>query len=327
MIGRRDFLTFLGATAAAWPAGVRAQPPMPLVGFLSNISPDVVSKPVAAFRRSLSEAGFTEGQNVTVEYRWAEGNIDRLPKLAAELVERQPAVIVATGGGASALVVKSATSTIPIVFTSASDPVELGLVASLSRPGGNITGVHVMTNLLEAKRLGLLLEMVPTAATVAVLVNPNTPGAETQLMEVRAAAHAIARNVHILKAVNKEEIDSVFAELAQVRADALLVAADPFFNSHREQLVALTANLGVPAIYEFREFTAAGGLMAYGISLAEAYHQVGLYTGRILKGAKPSDLPVVQPTKFELFINLKTARTIGITVPPTLLARADEVIE
>jgi putative tryptophan/tyrosine transport system substrate-binding protein len=237
------------------------------------------------------------------------------------------AVIVATGGGASALTAKAATTTIPTVFSSATDPVELGLVASLNRPGWNATGVHVMTNSLEAKRLGLLHELVPNAATIAVLVNPGTPGADSQLMEAETAARAVARKLQVLRADSEPELDKAFAALAKDRAEALLVAADPFFNAHRQQIVALAARYAIPAIYEFREFAAAGGLMSYGISLADAYWQVGLYTGRILQGAKPADLPVMQPTRFELVINLKVAKVLGITVPPMLLARADEVIE
>jgi putative tryptophan/tyrosine transport system substrate-binding protein len=236
-------------------------------------------------------------------------------------------VIVATGGGASALAAKAATTLIPTVFSSATDPVALGLVASLNRPGGNATGVHVMTNSLEAKRLGLLHELLPNAATIAVLVNPGTPGANSQLSEAETAAHAVAQKIHIIKAHNEQEIDSSFATLANARAEALLVAADPFFNAHREQIIALAARYAIPAIYEFREYPVAGGLMSYGISLADAYRQIGHYTGKILNGAKPADLPVVQPTKFELVINLRAATALGIIVPATLLARADEVIE
>lgn len=328
MIGRRHFVALMGGAIIARPLTARTQQPaMPVVGFLSNVSPDTVTHAVAAFRQGLKETGYIEGQNLAIEYRWAEGHNDRLPELAADLVQHQVAVIVATGGGASALAVKAATTTIPTVFSSATDPVQLGLVASFNRPGGNVTGIYVMTNSLEAKRLGLLHELVQNAATIAVLVNPSTPGAENQLMEAQSAARTVARQIHILNASSERDIETAFATLAQVRAEALLVAADPFFNGQREQLVALAARYAIPAIYEFREFAAAGGLMSYGISLADAYRQIGIYTGRILKGAKPSDLPVMQPTRFELIINLKTAKALGLTVPPTLLTQADEVIE
>jgi putative ABC transport system substrate-binding protein len=328
MIARRRLITLMGAVVLSRPLSTRAQQPAtPVIGFLNNLSPDAIADPMAAFRGGLQEAGYIEGQNLAVEYRWAENHNDRLPELAADLVRRQVAVIVATGGGASALAAKAATTTIPTVFSSATDPVELGLVASLNRPGGNATGVHVMTNYLEGKRLGLLHELVPNATTIAVLVNPGTPGADSQLREAEAAAQAFVGKIHILKAGSDPELDKSFATLAKVRAEALLVAADPLFNAHRQQIVALAARYAIPAIYEFREFAAAGGLMSYGISLADAYRQIGLYTGKILKGAKPADLPVMQPTKFELVINLTAAKALGINVPPTLLARADEVIE
>jgi putative tryptophan/tyrosine transport system substrate-binding protein len=310
------------------PLSARAQQPVTrVIGFLNNLSPGAIARPVAAFREGLKETGYIEGHNIVIEYRWAESHDDRLLEMAADLVRRQVAVIVATGGGASALAAKAATTTIPIVFSSATDPVELGLVVSLNRPGGNATGVHVMTNSLEAKRLGLLHELLPNAATISVLVNPGTPGADSQLTEAETAAQALARKIHVLRAHNEPELDSAFATLAEVHADALLVAADPFFNAHRQQIVTLAARYAIPAIYEFREFAAAGGLMSYGISLADAYRQVGLYTGKILQGAKVADLPIMQPTKFELVINLNTAKALGLQVPPTLLAHADEVIE
>jgi putative tryptophan/tyrosine transport system substrate-binding protein len=326
-VKRRDFITLLGGAATVWPLAARAQQAaMPVVGFLGNISPNPIARAIAAFRAGLKEAGYIEGQNLAIEYRWAEGRNDRLPELARDLVRRQVAVIVATGGGASALAVKAATSSIPIVFSAATDPVQLGLVASLNRPGGNATGVFILTNDLEAKRLGLIHDMVPSG-TIAVLVNPQAPGAEAQLSEVHSAAHALSRRTVVLKASSSQDLDSIFASLGELEAKALLVAADPFFNSRREQLVDLAARYAIPAIYEFRDFPAAGGLMSYGSNLPDAYHQVGLYTGCILKGEKPTDLPVVQPTRFELVINLKTARALGIDVPPTLLATADEVIE
>jgi putative tryptophan/tyrosine transport system substrate-binding protein len=300
---------------------------MPVVGFLSNISPDPITRPLAAFRQGLKDVGYTEARNVAIEYRWAEGRNDRLSELAADLVRRPVAVIVATGGGVSALAAKAATGTIPIVFSTATDPVQLGLVATLNRPGGNATGVFVLANSLEAKRLGLLREMVPQAATIAMLVNPQAPGAESQLMEAQAAALTLARQIVVVKASSEPDLDAAFATLSQVRAEALLVAADPFFNTRREQLIALATRHAIPAIYEFREFPLAGGLMSYGTSLAGAYHQVGVYTGKILKGENPANLPVVQPTMFEMVINLRTAKALGLTVPPALLATADEVIE
>src|SRR4051812_31724607 len=269
------FITLLGgavAPAMLWPLAARAQQPaMPVIGFLNNLSPAAIARPIAAFREGLQETGYIEGQNLAIVYRWAENQNDRLPELAADLVRRRVMVIVATGGGASALAAKAASTTIPTVFSSATDPVELGLVASLNRPGGNATGVHVMTNSLEAKRLGLLHELVPNAATIAVLVNPGTPGADSQLVEVETAGRAIARKVHIVKASKEPELAEAFARLTEARAGALLVAADPFFNAHRQQIVALAEHYAIPATYEFREFVAAGGLMSYGISLADAY--------------------------------------------------------
>jgi putative tryptophan/tyrosine transport system substrate-binding protein len=326
-LNRRKLITLFGGAAAAWPLAAGAQQPaMPVVGFLSNISPGPIARPMTAFKEGLRQAGYVEGQNVAIEYRWAEGHNDRLPKLAADLVQHPVAVIVATGGGASAIAAKAATTNIPIVFSAATDPVRLGLVASFNRPGANATGVFVLTNALEAKRLGLLHEMVPSAA-IALLVNPETPGAEMQLLEAEAAARSLSRETIVLKASNEQELDSAFARLTELPSKALLVAADPFFNARREKLIELAARGAVPAIYEFRDFPVAGGLMSYGISLADAYHQVGLYTGRVLRGENAADLPVVQPTKFELVINLKTANLLGLKVPPNLLALADEVIE
>jgi putative ABC transport system substrate-binding protein len=324
---RREIITLIGG-AAAWPLATRAQQPaMPVVGFLSNISHDPIARPLAAFRKGLKEAGYVEGRNVEIEYRWAEGQLERLPALAVDLVQRRVAVIVATGGGASAVAAKAATTTIPIVFSVAADPVQLGLVTRVNRPGGNLTGIFILANSLEGKRLGLLHEMVPKATRIAVLVNPQTPGAERQLVDAQTAAATFARQIVVLKASVEHDLDAAFMTLVQSRAEALLVAADPFFNSRRERVITLAIRNAVPAIYEFREFALAGGLMSYGTNLASAYHQVGLYAGKILKGAKPADLPVIQPTTFELVINLKTAKALALTVPDTLLARADEVIE
>jgi putative ABC transport system substrate-binding protein len=325
---RRDFITFLSGTAAAWPLTARAQQrAIPVIGFLNSASAVEWSPFVAAFRRGLSESGYVEGQNVAIEFRWAEGRYDRLPMLAADLVRAGVAVIVATGGTTSALAAKQTTTTIPIVFSTGGDPVKQGLVASINRPGGNITGVNVLTTGLEAKRLEILHAVVPNASIIGVLINPNNVSAEAQSIIVQDAGRTMGQKVLILHASSERDFEAVFATTMQSRIDAFIVGADPFFSSQRDKLIALTARYRIPAIYEWHEFVQAGGLMSYGSDLAEGYHQIGIYAGRVLKGEKPGDLPVVQSTKVQFAINLKTAKALGVTVPLPLLGRADEVIE
>jgi putative ABC transport system substrate-binding protein len=324
---RREFIRLIGGAGIAWPLTARAQQPMPVVGFLNAASPGPLRAQVASFLGGLKESGYVEGQNVAIEYRWAEGQYDRLPALVADLVRRQVGVIVSGGGASAALAAKAATTIIPIVFSAGGDPVGLGLVASLNRPGGNITGVFQFSSGLEAKRLSLLHEMVPKATSVAVLNNPNFADAENQLRDVQEAATRLGLQLVVVRANTESDFDAAFSTIVGQRTGALLVCASPFFNVRREQLVVLAARHAMPAIFEWRDFVAAGGLMSYGTSLADAYRQVGVYAGQILRGAKPGDLPVVQSTKFELVINLSTAKALGIEVPPTLLARADEVIE
>jgi putative ABC transport system substrate-binding protein len=328
-IGRRQFISALGGAASAWPFAARAQQAkMPVVGFISNGSADVSARFAAAFRNGLNETGYVEGQNVTVEYHWLEGQYDRLPALLADLVRRRVAVIATPASNGATLAAKAATATIPIVFGVPGDPVQLGLVASLPRPGGNATGINFFSHEVVAKRLRLLHDLVPKAVRVAVLLNPaNALSAESTLREVQEAAPAIGLQIQTLNATTIGEIDAAFAALARERPDALFVAPDGFFTSRRVQFATLTAHDRIPATYANRDIVAAGGLMSYGTDLADLFRQVGVYTGRILKGAKPADLPVVQSTKFEFVINLQTARALGIEVPPGVLSIADEVIE
>jgi putative ABC transport system substrate-binding protein len=324
-VKRREFMALLGG-AAAWPLAAGAQQAaMPVIGFLNLTSPDAFAGRLGGFRQGLKDTGYVEGENVAIEYRWADNQTDRLPALAAELVRRRVAVIV--GNTPSAFAAKAATTTIPIVFIVAEDPVRLGLVASLARPGGNLTGVNFFTGELVAKRLELLRELVPRAARVAVLVNPTGPDAETTLKDVEPAARAIGLQIPVLNASTSREINAAFATFVRERPDALFVGGDPFFSSRRVQLVHLVAHYSIPMATSFREIAEVGGLMSYGANILDAYRQVGIYAGRILKGAKPADLPVVQSSKFELVINAQTAGMLGLSVPSTLLATADEVIE
>jgi putative ABC transport system substrate-binding protein len=329
---RRDLLALLGAGAAApaiSPNPARAQqPPMPVIGFLNPTSLDAIADRIRGLRQGLKETGYAEGENLAIEYRWADNQFERLPALAADLVRRRVALIITTGGNPSVFAAKAATTTIPIVFNVAEDPVRLGLVTSLARPDGNLTGVNFFVGELAAKRLELLRELVPATTRVAVLVNPaNAANAETTLKDVAAAARAMGLQIRVLNASTSREIDAAFTTLARERPDAFFVGSDAFYNSRRAQLVNLAAYHRIPATFANRDFAVAGGLMSYGSNITDAYRQVGVYAGRILKGAKPADLPVVQSSKFELVINAQTARMLGLTVPPTLLATADEVIE
>jgi putative ABC transport system substrate-binding protein len=325
---RRELITLLGGTAVAWPLATRAQQAAtPVIGFMSAISPDVSMSLVEAFRRGLKENGFVDGENVTIEFRWANGQYDRLPALAADLVTRQISVLAAVGGDPSPLAAKRATSTIPIVFGMGSDPVAAGLVESFNRPDGNVTGVTLLTNLMEPKRLGLLRELVPGVSLIGVLLNPSFPPAVLQQQQIEEAARAIDQRVLIARASTHDELDAAFAELAKANVGAILIGADPYFNVQRQRIVRLAEQRRLPAIYQFREFALAGDLMSYGIDLPDVHRQLGIYTAKILKGTKPRDLPVLQPTKFELVINVKTAKALGVKISDNLLSLADEVIE
>jgi putative ABC transport system substrate-binding protein len=324
---RRQFITLLGG-AAVWPLAAHTQQSaMPVIGFLSSGSSGLFASRVSAFRQGLSETGYFEGRNLAIEYRWAESRNDRLPALAADLVGRKVNVIVTGGGTPAALAAKAATATIPIVFSIGNDPVQMGLVTSLNRPGGNITGVSSLSGEIGPKRLELLHEVVPTATNIALLVNPTNPAAEIQSTELQPAARTLGLQLHVLHASAERDFDAAFASLIQLRAGGLVIVADAVFNTRSEQLAALALHHAVPAIFQFREFAAAGGLLSYGDSSSEPFRQVGVYTGRILKGDKPADLPVQQSTKVELIINLRTAKALGLTVPLALQASADEVLE
>jgi putative ABC transport system substrate-binding protein len=324
---RREFITLVGG-AAAWPLAARAQQPgMPVIGFLHPGSPETYAKFSAEFRKGLGESGYVEGRSVAIEYRWAHGENDRLPELAADLVRRRVDVIATPGGIAAALAARAATATIPIVFMGGADPVQLGLVASLNRPGGNVTGISAMNSELGAKQLGLLHELLPGATRFALLVNAGNPQIESVVTEVQSAASAIGRVLEIVSARTNRDINAAFADAVQKRADALLISPDPLFTNRLVKLATLATRHAMPAIYALREFAESGGLMSYGSNFTASFRQAGVYTGRVLKGEKPADLPIVQATKFEFVINLQTAEVFGIEVPPTLLARADEVIE
>jgi putative tryptophan/tyrosine transport system substrate-binding protein len=325
---RREFIALIGGAAAAWPVAARAQQPLPVVGFVDGVSPEVSANRAAGFRKGLSEVGYVEGQNVTIEYHWLAGQYDRLPSLMADLVRRRVTVIATATSTPAALAAKAATTTIPIVFGVGEDPVKLGLVASLARPGGNATGINFFTGELVAKRLGLLHDLVPKAVRIAVLVNPaNATTAGATLRDIPEAARALGLQIQVLNASTSREIEAAFASLGREPADALFVAGDALFSSRRVQFAVLAVRHAIPAMYTTREYPEVGGLMSYGADFADRFRQAGIMTGQILKGAKPADLPVIQSTKFEFVINLQAARALGLEVPPMLLARADEVIE
>ena len=325
---RREFIALLGGTAAAWPLAARAQQPaMPVIGFMSGRAPQDSAHLVSAFRQGLAETGFVEGQTVTIEFRWANGDYDRLPALAADLVSRKVAVLVGVGGDVSALAAKKATATIPVVFGMGADPVKAGLVASFNRPSGNATGFTLLTSEMESKRLGLLREIVPAVQLIGILVNPKTPSSSQELNDLELAAKGIGQRLFVASANDDAELDAALTSLGQQRVGALLVTAAPFFDTRLERIVGFAAQNRLPAIYQFREYALAGGLISYGPNIVESYRNAGDYVGRILKGETPADLPVLQPTKYDFVINLKTAKALGLTVPPTLLAEAGEVIE
>jgi ABC-type uncharacterized transport system substrate-binding protein len=327
-VKRREFITLLGGAAASWPLGARAQQAaLPVIGFMSGRSAADSAHLVAAFREGLGEAGFVEGQNVIIEFRWADGQYDRLPALAAELVSRPVAVLLGVGGDPSAIAAKRATSTIPIVFGVGGDPIKAGLVDSFNRPGANVTGYTLLTNEMESKRVGLLRELVPGVALVGVLLNPKFAPAAQQSQQIENAARSVDQKLVIATASSDEELSAAFALLVRERVNALLVAADPYFDTRRDRIIAFAAQNRLPAIYHFREFAAAGGLLSYGPRITDGYRQAGNYTGQILKGAKPGNLPVLQPTKFEMVINLKTANALNLALPNSIQLLADEVIE
>ena len=324
---RREFIAAVGGAVAAWPLAAFAQQPLPIIGYMSSRSLNDSAALLAAFQKGLAETGYVEGKNVAIEYRWADGQYDQLPVMAADLVQRGAVMLVTTGGEPSALAAKAATSTIPIVFTTGGDPVKIGLVESLKRPGGNATGVSLLTTAPEAKRLGLLHELVPGAKIVGAMIDPNYQEAQAQARELSDASRQINQSIHIEYARSDVELETAFEALTRAGVDAFLVCADPFFDTRRELIVEFAARRRLPAIYQFREYALNGGLMSYGISLPDGYRQVGLYAGQILKGTKPADLPIVQSIRFEFVINLKTAKILGLEIPEMLLARADEVIE
>lgn len=325
---RREFITLLSGTAATWPLVARAQQrPVPVIGFLGSLSPAAVARPFAAFREGLENVGYEEGQTVAIEYRWAEGQYDRLPTLAADLVRHRVTVIVTVGGDPPAFAAKAASTTTPIVFMVGRDPVKLGLVTSLNRPGGNATGVNLLITEMETKRIELLRKLVPTAPKLGVIINPKNADAEVQLSDVQSAAHSLGQQIQIIYVSDELDLEKAFARLTQDKVGGFSLVADPFFVNRRDQIISFAKEHGIPAVYFVREFADSGGLASYGTNLADAYRQAGIYAGKILNGAKTTELPVVQPTRFELVINLKTAKALGITVPTSILATADEVIE